>query len=160
MFVVYVKVVLHGNGFVFGLMPMAQGVGALLGTLLVGQAHKRIRPGSIIAFCLTMIGGATLIFVQTLIVPLVIFFVALIGVFVVGSYVTTQTLLQVHTTDSYRGRVFGAPGTTNSLALVAGMLVAALLGSQFGAVAFLSWSGILYILSGGVALVLLRNARI
>ena len=157
MFVVYVKVVLHGNGFVFGLMPMAQGVGALLGTFLVGQAHKRIRPGYIIAFCLTMIGGATLIYVQTLIVPLVIFFVALIGVFVVGSYVTTQTLLQVHTTDSYRGRVFGALSTTNSLALVAGMLVAALLGSQFGAVAFLSWSGILYILSGFVALVLLRK---
>ena len=157
MFVVYVKVVLHGNGFVFGLMPMAQGVGALLGTFLVGQAHKRIRPGYIIAFCLTMIGGATLIFVQTLIVPLVIFFVALIGVFVVGSYVTTQTLLQVHTTDSYRGRVFGALGTTNSLTLVVGMLFAALLGSQFGAVTFLSWSGILYILSGVVALVLLRK---
>lgn len=160
MFVVFVKVALHGNGFVFGLMPMAQGVGALLGTFLVGRAHKRIRPGYIIAFCLTVIGGTTLIFVQTVNVPLVIFFVALIGVFVVGSYVTTQTLLQVYTADSYRGRVFGTLGTTNSLALVAGMLVASLWGSQSGAVAFLSWSGILYILSGVVALVLLRDARI
>lgn len=158
MFVVYVKMVLHGNGLIFSLMPMAQGVGALFGSFLIARAHQTIRPGPLMAFCLVVIGAATFVFLSIPALPLVLLMIALIGFLVVGSYVTKQTLVQLNTLDSYRGRVFGALGTSDWLTVLVGMLLATLLGDRLGPVFFLGCSAILYILAGLAALVLLRHA--
>ena len=159
MFVVYVNRVLHGNAIVFSLMPMAQGAGALLGSFLIARVHKAIHPAPLMAFCLGMIGVATLIFVHLPLLPLVLAMIALIGVCVVGSYVTKQTLVQLNTFDTYRGRVFAALSTSDSLMLLIAMLIATLLGDQLGPVIVLDWASILHILAGLIALIMLRYAR-
>ena len=159
MFIVFVQRVLHGNGLVFGLMPAAQGIGALLGSLLIEHAFRKLHPAYLMAICLGMIGLGTLIFVQIPTLPLALLMVALIGVFVVGSVVTKQTLVQLHTSDSYRGRVFGALNTVNSLALLTGMCIATVTGEQAGAPTLLNVSALLYILAGLLSLVMLREAK-
>lgn len=159
MFVVYVNRVLHGNAIVFSLMPMAQGAGALFGSFLIAQAHKAIRPAPLMAFCLGMIGIATLVFVHLPLLPLVLIMIALIGVCVVGSYVTKQTLVQLNTLDTYRGRVFAALSTSDSLMLLIAMLIATLLGDRLGPVIVLDWAAILHILAGLTALITLRHAK-
>jgi hypothetical protein len=68
--------------------------------------------------------------------------------------------VQRSTLDSYRGRVFGALGTTSSLSLLVGMLIATLFGNRLGAVNLLDGTALLYILAGLLALVLLRHASI
>jgi len=160
MFIVYVRTVLYGNALVFSLMPLAQGVGALLGTFLIERAYKTIRPAYLMAFCLVTIEIATFVFLYIPVLPLVFAMVVLIGVCVVGSYVTKQTLLQIHTTDRYRGRVFAASGTVNSLALLLAMLIATASGDKLGAVILLDWGGIFYALAGVVALVMLRHEKV
>ncbi|HCI80924.1 MAG TPA: hypothetical protein DHW02_14685, partial [Ktedonobacter sp.] len=62
MFIVYVRTVLHGNALVFSLMPLVQGVGALLGTFLIERAYRTIRPAYLMSFCLVTIGIATFVF--------------------------------------------------------------------------------------------------
>ncbi len=159
MFIVFVQRVLHGNGLVFGLMPAAQGVGALLGSLLVERALSVLKPAHLMAFCLSMIGLATLVFVQIPTLLLVLLMVILIGVCVVGSVVTKRTLVQINTSDSYRGRVFGALNTANSLAVLVGMCIATATGEQVGAPALLNVSALLYILAGLLSPIMLRGAK-
>jgi MFS family permease len=159
MFVVYVKTILHGNGFVFSLTAMSQGAGALLGSVLIAPAQKVLRPASLLALCQGVIGVATIVFLSLPGLVSVLLMLTIIGVCVVGGVVTKQTLVQLHTLDSYRGRVFAASGMISSLALLVGMGIATLFGDRIGPVIFLDGAAFFYVLSGVVAFLMLSQAR-
>ncbi len=89
--------------------------------------------------------------------PLTLVLFPLTGAAVIGLYTGLQTLLQVSVEDRYRGRVFGAYGTTNSLLTVAGMGLGGALGDVLPVLLLMNASAVLYILTGVVARVVLRG---
>ncbi|MEU0432052.1 MFS transporter [Streptomyces sp. NPDC006290] len=68
-----------------------------------------------------------------------------------------MALLQRHTTDSHRGRVFGALGAAEGIAIVAGTCAAGFLGQSLGVVPILAAQGGGYVLAGLLVVVLLRH---
>jgi MFS family permease len=68
-----------------------------------------------------------------------------------------RTLLQASAEDHYRGRVFGALGTTQALLMLAGTLVGGALGDVVGIVPVLVVQGCAYVLAGLLVLVLLAG---
>ncbi len=73
--------------------------------------------------------------------------------------VSEQTLLQSNVADQYRGRVFGALGTTEALLILVGMGLAGLLGDIFDVVPLLNVAGMLWLVAGVVALTMLPTNR-
>lgn len=100
-----------------------------------------------------------LLFVNIPVIAVVLPLITLMGLVIVGFFVTTQTLIQIHVADTYRGRVAGALGTTNALMSLLGMLIASALGDRVGAVALIDVSGSLTALTGVVAMIMLRGVR-
>jgi hypothetical protein len=86
-------------------------------------------------------------------------FMVVVGIAVMAWSISTSTLLQVSVADQYRGRVFGTLNTTTALMSLCGMGIAGALGDLIGVVAVLNIAGGLYLLSGVVALVMLREAK-
>ena len=64
---------------------------------------------------------------------------------VVGWLVGGQTLLQQSVTDRYRGRLYGAYGTTSALTRLSGMGLASIAGDRVGVVPLLTAAGGLHI---------------
>jgi MFS family permease len=160
MFVVFVRNVMHGDAMTFALVMTAQGVGSILGAILNGVISKWLRPGYQIALA-GLTAGATIlavIYYPQLIVVLIL--TGLMGIFVVGLVITLYTLLQVGAEDRYRGRVFGALETVMSLAMLVSMTLSTSLGDSLGVVPWMTISGTLILLSGFVALLTLRQARL
>ena len=68
---------------------------------------------------------------------------------------SAETLLQMGTSDQFRGRIFGTLGTTMALAGLIGMVFAGTMADRVGLVPVLSISASLYLLSGLLAWTLL-----
>lgn len=160
MFVVFVRNVMHGDAMIYALVLTAQGVGSMLGAMLNGVISKWLRPGYQIALAGLTAGAAILaiIYYPQLIVVMIL--TGLMGIFVVGLVVTLYTLLQVGAEDRYRGRVFGTLQTVMSLAMLISMTLSSSLGDKLGVVPWMTISGTLILLSGFVALLTLRQARL
>ncbi len=156
--IVFVREVMGGTALTLGWMAMAQGVGSLLGAGLVERASTVVDPAYFIGVPLVIAGCIVLVFVNVPVLVVVLPLIATMGLFIVGFFVTTQTLIQRHIADQYRGRVVGALGTTTALMALLGMLIASTLGDRVGAVALLDSSGGLTALAGVVAVVMVRDA--
>jgi MFS family permease len=70
-----------------------------------------------------------------------------------------QTIVQTETTDAYRGRVFGALGATQGLAMLLGFGIGGVLGDAIDLVPVLSASALLRVLGGLLALALLPRTE-
>jgi len=158
--IVFVREVMRGSALTLGWMAMAQGTGSLLGAALIGRATAMVRPAYLVGAPLVIAGCIVLLFVNIAALAVALPLIALMGVFIVGFFVTTQTLIQLNVADQYRGRVASALGTTTSLMGLLGMLLASALGDRVGAVGLLDCSACLNILAGCAAMVLLRDAKI
>ena len=156
--IVFVREVMGGTALTLGWMAMAQGVGSLLGAGLVERASTVVDPAYLIGVPLVVAGCIVLVFINVPVLVVVLPLIATMGLFIVGFFVTTQTLIQRHIADQYRGRVAGALGTTTALMALLGMLIASTLGDRVGAVALLDSSGALTALAGVVAVVMVRDA--
>jgi len=158
--VVFVREVMGGSALTLGWMAMAQGAGSLLGAALIERANAIVRPAYLVGAPLAIAGCIVLLFVNIPVLVVAVPLIALMGVFIVGFFVTTQTLVQLNVADRYRGRIASTLGTTTSVMGLLGMLVASTLGDRIGAVGLLDASACLNILAGYVAMVLLRDAKI
>lgn len=153
----FVADVIGGSALAFGWLLTAQGIGGLLGSALVGQVGRRLTPVALIVLGLWSGGALLLVLYNVPSLPLALALVFLAGVTTVGWSVSTQTLLQSTVADVYRGRVFGALGTTNGLLSLCGVGLASALGDLVGLLPVLNASGTLRIVAGVLALVLLRG---
>jgi MFS family permease len=154
-----VKVLMGGGAQLLGWLMMAQGVGGLLGGLLVGQFGKRFPARRITALGLALTGIVILVIVciphSAWVLPLM----AAAGVAASAWLICSETLLQLGASDQFRGRIFGTLGTTSALASLAGMLLAGSLADLLGLVPILCISGSLYIISGLMAWVMLPRVQ-
>lgn len=161
----WLKQVLHGGALERGWMASAQAIGGLLGGLLIGRAARDIRPAQLIGvsgillglLSLAYINVAALPIVPSLALPAALSLKMLMGVPIMGMFVSVDTLLQQQVDDRYRGRIFGAYGAASGLAVLLGQSVASVMGDRAGIVTVLDGVGTMYILAGVLALLLLRG---
>lgn len=83
----------------------------------------------------------------------------LVGLASTAVFAGFQTLLQTSSTDSHRGRLFGALGTTQALSMLAGTLLGGALGDAVGIVLVLLVQAASYVAAGLLVLGLLANAE-
>lgn len=163
LFVVFVYKILHGGVLQLGWLMGAQAVGGLIGSVLVGYVIKVIPPSRLIGFCAILFGLIDLvIFNYPAFFPgftLAVILFVLVGVPGVGTMTSSYTLLQTAVADEYRGRIFGAIGTTGALFMLSGTILAGFLGDHLGVVTVLNTQGAVYVLAGVFAMVTLFNIK-
>jgi MFS family permease len=145
------------------LINAAQAVGGIGGGLLAASLGRRLEPVAALSYSAVAFGAVDLIlFLYPLAWPVVWPAAMLIaGAGIAGALMLTaaMTLMQEHTTDRYRGRVFGALGAVEGLAIVTGTVAAGVLGHALGIVAVLSVQGAGYVAAGILVLALLQAPR-
>lgn len=156
--VVFVQVDMGLSAIEFGWMMTARGIGGLIGGMLIAQMNQKFTPTQLMAGGLVATGALVLVTVNIPVLPVVIVMLAFVGVFAIAWIVSIQTTLQTHTEDAFRGRVFGAFGTTTTLLMFVGSALAGLLADQIGAVPLMNGAGVIYIFSGLLAAVLFAKA--
>lgn len=160
LFAPFVRSVLHGSGGDFGLINAAQAAGGIGGGLVAAALGRRLEPVATLSFSAIAFGAVDLtLFLYPLAWPAVWPATILIaGAGVAGTFMLTaaMTLMQEHTTDRYRGRVFGALGAVEGVAIVAGTVAAGVLAHVLGIVAVLSVQGAGYVAAGILVLALLQ----
>lgn len=157
---VFADQVLHAGAIGLGLMFTTRGVGGLIGSVLVGHLANRLSPGYLIAPSLAAVGVFFLLLFNIPIFYLTLIFTALLGPAMMGWLVSGQTLLQTNVAEQYRGRVFGAYGTTAAIAGLVGTGVASAFGNSATLVTLLNTGAVLYILAGIVALSVIQKYRL
>ncbi len=158
LWIAFVYEILERGAVEFGWLGTAQGVGGIAGSFLLAHAGKRVGLRRLIALSAVFIGALELVMFNFPSLPLTLALFPLGGAAVIGLYTGLQTLLQLSVEDRYRGRVFGAYGTTNSLLTVAGMGLGGTLGDILPVLLLMNASAVLYIVAGVVARVVLRGA--
>jgi Na+/melibiose symporter-like transporter len=165
MFVIWVKQVIHGTALQLGWFMSAQAVGGIIGGLIIGAAGSRILPHRLAwpgAICFALLDMALFSYPLLLSgVWLGLVLIALVGIPAAAVRSSFTTLLQVSSPDAFRGRVFGALGTTLALAQLAGTLIAGLIGGIVGPIAMLNgFQGGSYLIAGLVLLALSSNLAV
>jgi MFS family permease len=153
-FVIFIRENLGGDALEFGWLTSAQAIGGLIGGLMIGWIGSRIRPNRL-AGLLAFNGVLILLLINLGSLPLAIILILLAGIPIVGFSVGVDTLLQQHVADRFRGRVFGALGTSMAIFVLFGQGLASILGDRLGAVPLLDLKGMLDILTGLFAFSLL-----
>lgn len=143
----YVREMLGGGSMQFGWLATAQGIGGLAGGLVMGTVGKRWLTPRVISLSLGSAGVLFLFMVHFPMLGTALLLIALIGapssIYTIG----VQTLLQTHSSDRYRGRVFGIYGTLIMVAMVAGMGLASALGDVAPLAVLLNAAGGLFIMA-------------
>lgn len=160
LFAPFVRSVLHGSGGDFGLINAAQAAGGIGGGLVAASLGRRLDPVATLSYCAIAFGAVDLVlFLYPLAWPAVWPAAVLIaGAGVAGTFMLTaaMTLMQDHTTDRYRGRIFGALGAVEGVAIVTGTVAAGVLAHVLGIVAVLSVQGAGYVAAGVLVLALMQ----
>lgn len=164
LFVPFATDVLGGDTLVLGWLMSAQAVGGILGGLVIAQLGAQITPERMLGPSAVIFGLIDLlIFLHPLVVggyTVAIVLFVLVGLPAAGVGASMTTLMQHRVADEYRGRVFGAWGTTFSLLTLIGMGSAALLGNLLPIVAVISVQGLAYVTAGVIALLFVRENSI
>ncbi len=149
--VVFIGERLHGNALEYGWLLAANGLGSLVGGLLVGQLGRTLQPLRLTGIGLVVVSMVTLLVIGFPIFAFDLLLLAIAGVAAMAYVISAQTLLQSHTTGTFRGRVSGSYYNTVSLMMLAGMGLASLLGNALGIVIMFIMAGALFFLAGVVA---------
>ena len=151
---------LRGGAEGVGLVSSAQAVGGLVAGVLVARVGGRVAPrllfgGGMVGLGLTDLGvanAANLAPPGAAAVAVAMGFMLLAGFPVVASQAAGEGLLQTLTADAFRGRVFGALGAAQGLAILMGTLAGGVLIDAVGAVPVMSAGAAMWIVGGVVAL--------
>lgn len=152
--VVFVHVSLRAGAAAFGGVISAQGIGGLLGSLLiigVPRLTSTLRPSRM--FSLSLIGMSAIVIVMFLFpsLPTTITLMAALGLPVTAWLTSFPALIQMGTTDEFRGRIFGVLGTLQAVSLLVSEGLAGLLQHVTGTMPLLYSCGGLLALGGVVS---------
>ena len=164
LFAPFVRSVLHGTGPDFGIVVSAQAIGGIAGGLLAASIGNRVRPSWLFGWGAVAFGAIDLVM---FLYPLawVAVWPAIVCMIVVGLpgallLAGALTLIQREVADSHRGRVFGALGAVEGVAIVAGTVAAGLLGQVVGIIGVLAAQGAGYVIAGLTVIVALRGQAV
>ena len=163
LFAPFVRSVLHGSGPDYGVIVAAQAIGGIGGGLIAAAVGHRFRPAWLFGAGAVAFGTVDL---ALFLYPLahVAVWPAIVLMIVVGVpgallLAGAMTLLQSAAADSHRGRVFGALGAVEGVAVVAGTIAAGFLGQSVGIIPVLAAQGGGYVAGGIAVLIALRAQR-
>jgi Na+/melibiose symporter-like transporter len=163
LFAPYVRHVLHGSSQAYGLVAAVQAIGGVAGGVIAASAGRRISASQLLGWGAVAFGAVDLgIFLYPL--GYVAVWPAAVGMVIVGvpgalTIAGAITLFQRSTGDALRGRVFGALGAVEGVAILAGTLCAGFLGQAVGVIPVLAVQGGGYVVAGFAMLVALRAGR-
>lgn len=141
----------------FGWVIAAQGVGGLLGGLLIGRINQRASPIFLLISGGLIDGLVLMCIINFPSLWLAIPLIACAGLPMVAVMVSVNTLLQRNSTDEFRGRVFGAILTTNALMRIIGMLIAGALGDIFSIALIMNIGAALWMVASVMAWLMTRE---
>jgi MFS family permease len=152
--------VLEGTPAQVGWLGTAQAVGGLIAGLIIARIGHRLSQrwlfgGGSVVLGLTdtaAFNARLLVGPGTPAVAVAMGCMTASGFPVVAFYTGRQTLIQSQAADAYRGRVFGALGTVQGIAMLIGLAIGGLLGEVFGIVMLLSASAMLRVIGGIIAI--------
>jgi MFS family permease len=151
----WVRSVLDGGAAALGWLSTIGAVGGLLGGLLLGRFGRDMQPARLFGIGNLLAGSLLLVMYNLHSLTVVQALCFCMSVPLVGSGAGLQTLLQAGVPDRYRGRVYGALGTTSALVGLASIWLAGAVGQLLGIVPMLSVAAGVTILAGMLGLVLL-----
>jgi MFS family permease len=154
--VLFVKL-LNGGAMEFGWLLTLRGLGGLLGGLIFGRIGTTVPPYRIFPWTLVGMGLLLLVMFNNQILGLALILLCLIGILAIGANVTSTTMLQNTTPNSFLGRIFGALGMTSALMILLGQGTASILADRWGVVLLLNIGAGFYIFSGVIPFAMLRN---
>jgi len=144
----------------FGWMMTARGIGGLIGGLSAAYVGTKMGMAQIISLALAGSGLTILVAVLFPVLAVALPILVITGIIGLIGFVTIQTVLQLGTEDSYRGRVFGTYGTTVTLLMLLGNGIGGAMADQIGARLLMGGASIVYVLAGVLgALVLTAPLR-
>ncbi len=164
--VVFVDEILGGGAPEVGWLMGAQAVGGVVGAFALGALRGKHRPTAarLLGWGGVGIGAIdVLIFNYPPLVPGIALGLALfvaVGVPAVAIGTGQAALLQASVADAFRGRVFGALGTTASALMIVGALLAGSLTDRLGVVTVLNVQALAYGGAGLLVLVALGGSTI
>jgi MFS family permease len=152
LFAPFVRHVLHGSNQAYGLVVAVQAVGGIVGGFIVAAVAHRVSAERLLSLGAVAFGAVDLaIFCYPL--GYVAVWPAVAGMVIVGvpgALMTAGlvTLLQRHSEDSYRGRVFGALGAVEGIAVLVGAVSAGVVAQSVGIIPVLAFQGGSYVVAG------------
>src|SRR5580704_8694699 len=161
LFTPFVERVLHGSPQDLGLIMAAQAIGGIAGGMVAAASGHRFRAGRMMCYGAVVFG---LVDLAIFLYPLgyVAVWPAVAGMIIVGLHgaltmAGLMTLFQRSTSDSYRGRIFGALSAVEGVAVPAETLGAGFLSRYAGIVPVLAIQGAGYVVAGLAMLARLRE---
>ncbi len=155
----YVKDILEGDAATLGTISSAQAVGGILGGFVAAAAGRRWSARALFGWGAVVFGMVDLaIFLYP--VVYVAAWPAVLGMAVVGFpgavlVAARTTLLQDHSTDDQRGRIFALVFGVTALSLTVGAVTAGFLGEALGIIEVLALQGGGYVAAGFMVLLLI-----
>lgn len=155
--VVLVNRLWHVGATELGWVISAQGVGGILGSLLVGSIAARVSPRGMMICGGFVTGLLFAAMVNQSSVYAAIGLMVFVGMAIVSVDVGLTTLLQLGSDDANRGRVSGLMQTVMAASQLLAIGMTSLFADQLGAVLLLNIASILFALGGFVGLLLPRG---
>lgn len=157
LFAPFVSAEIGGDGKVYGLIVSSQAIGGIIGGLVAAAIGSR-RPAASLwgigALAFGLIDTALFLYplASDSVIPA---FVCMIVVGLPGALAIAgmMTLFQKLTVDGTRGRIYGAVGAAESVAVLLGIAAAGFLGDIVGIIPILVFQGLGYVVGGLVILV-------
>jgi MFS family permease len=161
LFAPFFRHVLHGSSQSFGLFLAAQAIGGIAGGAVVSSVGPRLAAWRLVSYGAIGFGVVDLaIFLYPL--GYIAVWPAMAGIVLAGLFgalcmAGLLTLFQRNTEDSHRGRVFGALGAADGIAVMAGSLAAGYLTRPFAIIPVIAIQGAGYLIAGLLMTVWLQD---
>lgn len=141
----------------YGWILTARGIGGIVGAVVIAQIGPKLSNSLMIAGGLAVSGLAILAMVTMPTLAVVVGLMVLGGPAFMGWMISAQTVLQQSTDESYRGRIFGAYGTTSTVLMFVGAGLAGFMADTVGTSTLMAAAAMIYVLAGVVAWTLLSK---
>ncbi len=141
----------------YGWLLTARGIGGIFGGIVIAQVGPRLSNSLMITGGLILSGLGVLAMVTFPTLTVVVALMILAGPALMAWIISMQTVLQQATDDSFRGRVFGAYGTTSTILMFVGSGLAGILADSLGSSVLMGSAAVIYVIAGLVGWVLLSK---
>jgi len=142
-----------------GYLQAAEGVGMLLGAILISVYASWARSRQIVSVTMLLLGGGILVFAVARHYWLVLVGALVVGLCVVSARTTLAAMTQALVPDSQRGRVESAMVTVIGIGTMGALIMAGILGDVFGPTSVFVFTGIVVLIAGVASIYALRGAE-
>ncbi len=158
--IIYLQEVLGMGAEGFGFLYAFQGLGVVMGGVVIGRFTSNVRTNRVVGGCMVILGLAIIAFAVAPSYPLVLVAVAIIGLSIVVARAALATLTQRLVPDEKRGRVGSAVAMVIGASTSASMVLSGLFGDLIGVQAVFVAAGVITIVAGVAAAYTLREAQV